>query len=224
MRSRRGTRRWLVGINLALLSAALPAAGHTDDSNRRGGRQTAKPRPKHRPADNVTASPSSSGSSDSRASDDDDDDDGAGRILGACCVGFVGAVADSAANDPSDVEDDYREPDRSGPPAEEPWTPADEREPLASVDAEAAQQALRQASEEMVEHCAPEPGQLTARKVLVSFYPTGEAVGVVLDPPVEDGLLADCIQRVFLGAQVPPFTGELAVVAMTIGEVPPSDD
>ncbi|MBW2457124.1 MAG: hypothetical protein JRI68_21590 [Deltaproteobacteria bacterium] len=223
MRSRRGTRRWLVAINLALLAAALPAVGHTDDTDRRAGRHAAKPRPKHRKADNVKASPSSSGSSNSSASDDDDDDNGAGQILGACCVGFVGAMADAAANDASDVEDDYREPDRSGPPPAA-WTPAEESESLGSFDAKAAKRALRQASQEVEEQCAPEPGQLAERKVMVSFDPSGQALAVALDPPLEEGDLADCTQQTFLGAQVPPFAGEPTVVAMTLEGTAPAED
>ncbi len=214
----------MVAGNLFLLSAAMPAVGHSDNTMRRSGREAAKPRSKHQPAKNVRARHTGTEERQTDTSDDDDDDDVAGQIAGACCAGFIGAMVEGAANDPSDVEGDYREPARSTPTHAGVRASEDGTQTLGSFDARAAKQALTQASREVSEQCGAEQEQLTDRKVTATFDPSGNAVSAAIDPPLDDEPLAECARKAFLQAQVPPFTGEQTVVTMSLkGSAPPAD-
>jgi hypothetical protein len=221
-------RRWrrglLVASNLLLLSAVIPALGYSDDKPRRKSkREAAKPRSKHKPAKNVHAHDTGTRASRSQASDDDDDDDDddvAGQIAGACCLGFIGALAEGAADDPSDVEDYHREPIE---PTYHPMGAGesiDDPPPVASFDAQAAKLSLREALQEVREECVTDQEQLAEHELTVTFDPTGYAVSADVAPPPEGAKLAACAQETFLQAQVPPFSGAAVVVTMSIKDDP----
>jgi len=210
----------LVAGNLLLLSAAMPAVGYSDDSGRRQPkREAAKPRSKHKPAKTVRAR--DTGTQDQPSETEDDDDDGAARVAGACCVGFIGALVDSAANDASDVEH-YEghsvplSPDRAGPrvPEEETYAPS-------SFDAREAKTAIGDALHEVREQCVSDQEQLGEHQLTMTFDPSGRAVTAEIAPLPESPRLAECAQALLVRAQVPPFTGEAVVVIMSLHETAP---
>lgn len=238
---RNRTRRpWLVAANLVLLLAALPAVGRSETPPAQRVRSTPSIQPdrspsepeRHRPASPSRGSSGTvNGSNDSYGDDDDDAGDAAGQVAGACCAGFVGAMAEGAANDPSDVayepaeypeEGRYVEPEPAPPPATRPGPPARDipppEPPPGPFDETAAKQSLRQAARAASEQCETADEQLGSYAALVTFARSGRAANVELDPKPKSIRLLRCADAVFLRAEVPPFEGEEGAVELTFPE------
>lgn len=261
-------RRWwrrgfLVACNLLLLLAALPAVGRPKAGARANGGSIGDKRPSetrdvkrtHRRPENVTShqasSPksSSASSSNSSSSDDDDDDDSgaevAGEVVGACCAGMIGAMADRSASDPSDVEydedyvahdEDYgenyevyqvqktstpRAPQTSTPSASPTATPLAPAERPPRFDVAAAREALQKAVDEVDAQCVTEQERFGRHRLTVSFLPSGAASAAIIEPPPGSERLEQCAQAIILRARVPRFDGEETTVVRSIeGDAP----
>ena len=177
-------RRLLVAANLLLLIAVAPAIGRSAPNQDRRDVGRAKPKP----------------------ADDDDAAEVVGKVAVGCCAGFIGALADSAANDASDANEARPAPRiNSGGESLGP-------EPVRRVefDKRAAKQALSQAVKDTkgCEAAGEQPGKY---RVSVVFGTTGQVRTALFEPPLWHGL-ERCALASFFAIEVPPFEGDDVIV------------